>query len=115
MRATIPLAEAHATAELLRALGDESRLRILALLRQGERCVCHITADLALSQPNASRHLGVLRHAGLVDSQRRGAWIYYRLAALGPQQARVLEAVLDGLPEESLAQDRAGAALGSCG
>lgn len=86
------------TADLLRALGDESRLRILALLRRGELCVCHIGDALALSQPNTSRHLGVLRHADLVEGERRGGWMYYRLLPQPPERARILDAVLDGLP-----------------
>lgn len=88
----------HPTAELLKALGDENRLRILALLSRGELCGCHVADALDLSQPNVSRHLTVLRHAGLVDSERRGAWIYYRLLEQAPDRARVLAAVLEGLP-----------------
>jgi ArsR family transcriptional regulator len=65
---------------LFRALGDGTRLRIVALLSHGELCVCHIEAALDLSQPNVSRQLGVLRAAGVVDSRREGAWVYYALA-----------------------------------
>ena len=64
---------------LFRALGDETRLRIVALLVHGELCVCHIEQALGLSQPNASRQLGILKAAGIVDSRRDGSWIYYRL------------------------------------
>ncbi len=67
-------------ARLLRALGDETRLRIVALLTQGELCVCHIEAALDVSQPNASRQLGVLRSAGVVRPRREGNWVYYGLA-----------------------------------
>ena len=63
-----------------KALGDETRLRIVALLSHGELCVCHFESALGLSQPNASRQLGVLRSAGIVDSRREGSWVYYRLA-----------------------------------
>jgi ArsR family transcriptional regulator len=65
---------------LFRALGDETRLRIVALLAHGELCVCHIEQALSLSQPNASRQLGILRAAGVVDSRREGTWVYYRIA-----------------------------------
>jgi ArsR family transcriptional regulator, arsenate/arsenite/antimonite-responsive transcriptional repressor len=65
---------------LFRALGDETRLRIVALLSHSELCVCHIEQALALSQPNVSRQLGVLRAGGVVDSRRDGTWIYYRIA-----------------------------------
>jgi ArsR family transcriptional regulator, arsenate/arsenite/antimonite-responsive transcriptional repressor len=64
---------------LFRALGDETRLRIVALLSHGELCVCHIEAALDLNQSTASRHLGILRAAGVVDCRREGTWVYYRL------------------------------------
>lgn len=60
-----------------RALGDETRLRIVALLVHGELCVCHIEKGLGISQPNASRQLGILRSAGVVDYRREGTWVYY--------------------------------------
>src|SRR5690349_2632106 len=66
--------------KLFRALGDETRLRIVALLAHGELCVCHIEKALELSQPNVSRHLGILRMAGVVDARRDGTWVYYKLA-----------------------------------
>lgn len=65
---------------LFRALGDETRVRIVALLAHGELCVCHIEKALALSQPNVSRHLGILRMANVVDARRDGTWVYYKLA-----------------------------------
>lgn len=67
--------------QLFRALGDETRLRILALLSHGELCVCHLEKALDLSQPNVSRQLGVLRAAGVVDSRREGTWVYYAISA----------------------------------
>jgi len=67
-------------AQLYRALGDETRLRIVALLAHGELCVCHLEAALDLPQPTVSRQLGVLRHAGVVASRRKGTWIHYRLS-----------------------------------
>jgi ArsR family transcriptional regulator len=67
--------------KLFRALGDETRLRIVALLSHGELCVCHLETALELSQPNVSRQLGILRAAGIVDARRDGSWMYYSLAA----------------------------------
>jgi len=64
---------------LFRALGDETRLRIVALLSHGELCVCHLEAALDLNQSTASRHLGILRAAGVVDCRREGTWVYYRV------------------------------------
>lgn len=66
--------------KLFRALADETRVRIVALLAHGELCVCHIEKALHLSQPNISRHLGILRMAGIVDARRDGTWVYYQLA-----------------------------------
>lgn len=68
------------TAQLFKALSDETRLRLLALLSQGELCVCELMALLKLPQSTVSRHLAYLRHAGLVEDRRQGAWMYYRLA-----------------------------------
>ena len=66
---------------LFKALGDDTRLRIVALLSHGELCVCHVQEALGLTQPNASRQLGVLKNAGVVESRREGTWTYYKLAA----------------------------------
>lgn len=66
--------------KILKALADETRIRIVALLAHGELCVCHLEEALELSQPNISRHLGILRASGVVVTRRDGNWIYYRLA-----------------------------------
>jgi ArsR family transcriptional regulator len=63
-----------------KALADRNRLRILALLVDGEVCVCHIHDTLRLPQPTASRHLAYLRRAGLVTARRDGTWMHYRMA-----------------------------------
>ena len=65
--------------ELLRALADETRLRILNLLSRRELCVCQIVEVLGTGQSKVSRHLAHLRHAGLVSDRREGLWIYYSL------------------------------------
>lgn len=80
MSYSAPAVVVRPTARLFKALGDETRLRIVALLSHGELCVCHIEAALGLSQPNASRQLSVLRAAGVVEPRRDGSWVYYRLA-----------------------------------
>ncbi|MGE3779891.1 MAG: ArsR/SmtB family transcription factor [Pirellulaceae bacterium] len=66
-------------AERLRALGDPLRLRIVALLRQGEMTVGDIAQFLDVELVNASHHLQNLRHAGLVTPRREGRFIYYSL------------------------------------
>jgi ArsR family transcriptional regulator len=82
----------HSSAELFKALADETRLRILHLLVRGELCVCDIVAVLAIGQSKASRHLACLRNAGLVEDRRSGVWMHYSLAAPGSAtQRHILE------------------------
>ena len=76
---------------LLKALADPTRLRIVGLLRGGEVCVCHIHDSLKIPQPKASRHLAYLRKAGVVEADKRGLWVYYRLAT----QPAVAQTLLD--------------------
>lgn len=84
--------------QLFRALADETRLRILALLAAGEICVCHIHGALAIPQPTASRHLASLRRAGLVATRKDGLWVHYRIAVpADPAMASVLAATIDAL------------------
>ena len=80
-----PLAQADALdlAPLFKALGDPARLRLLSLIachEGGEACVCELTDAFDLSAPTISHHLKVLREAGLITSERRGTWIYYRIS-----------------------------------
>lgn len=82
------------TAQLFKALSDETRLRILALLAQGELCVCDLMATLELPQSTVSRHLAYLRNNDLVEDRRRGVWMYYRLAQEGGGLHRDLMALL---------------------
>ena len=69
-------------AALLKAVADPYRLTMLATLAAApeEVCVCDFTDALPLNQPTVSHHLRVLREAGLVTCERRGTWVYYRLA-----------------------------------
>jgi len=68
------------TSNLFSALSNEIRIRCLSLLQlEGELCVCELTHTLELSQPMISRHLAILRDAGLVSDRRSGQWIYYRI------------------------------------
>ena len=66
--------------EVFKACADETRLRILVLLGQGQLCVCEIVDVLDMPQGKVSRHLAVLRRAGLVEDERRGTWIHYSLS-----------------------------------
>ncbi len=92
------LKDAGELATVYRALADETRLRILALLKDGEVCVCHIHGGLRLPQPTISRHLAYLRRTGLVAARRDGVWMHYRLAPpRSPVIAQVLESALHAL------------------
>lgn len=68
------------TTALFKALAHDTRLRILNLLLGGEVCVCRIMEILQLPQSTASRHLGILKNAGLVEDRRDGIWVHYTLA-----------------------------------
>ncbi|MEV0113060.1 metalloregulator ArsR/SmtB family transcription factor [Streptomyces sp. NPDC050844] len=73
--------EAVRTAAMFKALGDPVRLRLFSLVAShegGEACVCDIS-DVGVSQPTVSHHLKKLREAGLLTSERRGTWVYYRV------------------------------------
>jgi ArsR family transcriptional regulator len=69
-------------AGVLKALADPVRLRLLSLIAAhtgGEACVCDLTDQFDVSQPTISHHLKVLREAGLLTSDRRASWVYYRV------------------------------------
>lgn len=75
-----PLTQEQAAqiAPMFKALGDPVRLRLMSLIASSaESCVCDLTETFELSGPTISHHLKVLREAGLVESQRRGTWVYY--------------------------------------
>ena len=65
---------------IFKALADETRLRILNLLRAREMCVCEIMIALNLTQPTASHHLRILESAELVEDLRKGKWVFYKIA-----------------------------------
>ncbi|MDT3427645.1 ArsR family transcriptional regulator [Paenibacillus forsythiae] len=88
----------------LKLLGDKTRLAIMKLLDNRERCVCELVEIFKTSQPSVSQHLRKLKDAGLVKENRKGQWIYYsinpdspqrqfiqKLIAFIPSQAHVLE------------------------
>ncbi|HEX6400745.1 MAG TPA: metalloregulator ArsR/SmtB family transcription factor [Actinomycetota bacterium] len=74
--------EAELLAGALQALADPARLRLLSLIAScpdAEACGCDLTQPVGLSQPTVSHHLKVLHEAGLLDRERRGKWVYYRV------------------------------------
>ena len=78
-----PIGETAAAglAQVFKALADPVRLRLVSLIgahQGGEVCVCELTTAFDLTQPTISHHLKALREAGIIDSERRGTWVYYR-------------------------------------
>ncbi|MCW8107094.1 metalloregulator ArsR/SmtB family transcription factor [Alteromonas ponticola] len=84
-----------------KCLADDTRLKILLLImRQNELCVCDFQSALQLSQPKISRHLAELRRCELVQDERRGKWVYYRLhERLPPWAGEVLKLTHDNSPD----------------
>ncbi|SCF47271.1 ArsR/SmtB family transcription factor [Micromonospora mirobrigensis] len=77
----VPAETAVALAPAFKALGDPVRLQLMSMIASaegGEICVCDLTPAFDLTGPTISHHLRVLREAGLVDTERRGTWVYYR-------------------------------------
>jgi ArsR family transcriptional regulator, arsenate/arsenite/antimonite-responsive transcriptional repressor len=64
---------------ITKALSDNHRVRALVALRNGELCVCQLIEMLALAPSTVSKHMSILKQAGLVESRKEGRWIYYRL------------------------------------
>jgi len=97
----------HKPAKIFKALADETRLRILTLLLEGELCVCEIIAALELPQSTISRHLAYLRNSGWVQDRRQGVWMYYRLNsgehALINEMKLMLKKHLADSPEHAVA------------
>jgi ArsR family transcriptional regulator len=91
------LATLHA--QLFKALGDSTRLRLLALLQSGETCVGDLVTALELPQGTVSRHLATLRHAELVETRRDGAWAYYRLSPRCGSETALAQVVAEAIEE----------------
>jgi DNA-binding transcriptional ArsR family regulator len=85
-------------ADLLRALSHPVRLRIIELLGGGELCVKNLEETLEISQSSVSQHLTRLRYAGLIESERKGHLVCYRLVRGGA--TRILEAAMDESPQK---------------
>lgn len=100
-----------------KGLGDENRLRLVHLLMHHSLCVCEIEVILDLTQSNASRHLGVLRQQGMIQSSKEGQWVHYKVAedfvAENPWLIQYLEAgfAKEGIFTED--RDRAASYLSS--
>jgi ArsR family transcriptional regulator len=98
-RMAIATRDVETTLRLFRALGDETRLRLLEQLHRGEQCVCDLTDELEASQSRLSFHLKTLKDAGLVTDRREGRWVYY---AVNPDAFEALDRVLAELKPSRL-------------
>ncbi|MFQ5668851.1 MAG: ArsR/SmtB family transcription factor, partial [Candidatus Binatia bacterium] len=93
-------------ADSFKALADPARLRLLSFIgaqRSAEACVCHLTDSVGLSQPTVSHHLRVLHEAGLLERERRGYWVYYRVV---PERLAALREALAAAPRQDLTRRR---------
>lgn len=100
LREPLAAVEAEELAGVFKALSDPVRLRLLSAIaaRAGqEACVCDVSDGLDVSQPTISHHLKVLREAGLLTSERRASWVYYRVVPEALQRLSQVLAVEAGL------------------
>ena len=103
----MPAASLDHVLNIFRAIGEETRLRIMVLLSRGELTVTELTRILGQSQPRVSRHVKILADAGLVERYREGAWVFYRMceAAEIPEAVQQSVARLAGSPDRVIARD----------
>ena len=76
------------TALVFKALSDENRIRILKLLRDGEKCACKLLEELNISQPTLSHHMKILCDAGIVSGRKDGKWTHYSICCDGVRRIR---------------------------
>lgn len=91
---------------IFKALSEETRLRILKLLENGELCVCDIVAALDMVQPKVSFHLNVLKESGFLKDRKQGRWTHYRLDDSDFFRRFLLMSVLERISKEAVAADR---------
>lgn len=87
-------------AEISRALADESRIMIMAMLMISEMCVCQIVEILKLAPSTISKHLSILQSAGLINGRKKGRWVYYDTDRVsGVQARRALKYIAESIGE----------------
>ncbi|WP_416828416.1 ArsR/SmtB family transcription factor [Ectobacillus polymachus] len=92
--------ELERAANVIKLLGDKTRLTIVAILKHRECCVCEIQEVFDMSQPSISQHLRKLKDAGLVKEDRRGQWIYYSLNSQNDLYG-LIEDILEHVPDQT--------------
>jgi len=91
---------------VFKALSDETRLRIIKLLEQGELCVCDITSALDMVQPKVSFHLSALKEAGLIKDRKQGKWIHYSLTEKDLFRRMLILSACERMQDGTISGDR---------
>ena len=91
---------------IFKALSDETRLRIIKLLEEGELCVCDITAALNMAQPKVSFHLSTLKDAGLLKDRKQGKWTHYSLNEKDLFRRMLILSACERMQDSTIAGDR---------
>jgi len=91
---------------IFKALSDETRLRIIKLLEEGELCVCDITAALDMVQPKVSFHLSALKEAELIKDRKQGKWIHYSLNEKDLFRRMLILSACERMQDGTIASDR---------
>jgi ArsR family transcriptional regulator, arsenate/arsenite/antimonite-responsive transcriptional repressor len=91
---------------IFKALSDETRLRIIKLLEEGELCVCDITAALDMVQPKVSFHLSALKEAGLIKDRKQGKWIHYSLNEKDLFRRMLILSACERMQDSAVSEDR---------
>lgn len=84
--------------KVFKAFCDENRIKVLEILKNGEKCACTLLEELEISQPTLSHHMKILIDSGIVESRKDGKWTYYGLSVTGYKTA---ESLLNGLLSRS--------------
>lgn len=88
-------------AKVFKALCDENRLMILALLQSGEKCACQLLEDLQIGQSTLSHHMRILCDSGIVQGRKEGKWTHYSISTQGSENAQNLLARLIQTDQET--------------
>lgn len=92
--------------DITKALSDENRVRVLMSLRKRELCVCQVIELLALAPSTVSKHMSILKHAGLIKSRKAGLWMYYSLPERPPAEIKkAIEWVCSSLQKDRKIRD----------
>lgn len=76
------------TAVIFKAFCDENRIRIIQMLRSGEKCACKLLEEMNITQPTLSHHMKILCDSGIVEGRKEGKWMYYSISGAGVETAR---------------------------